>query len=158
METHLVRVAGRVCNHCRRPLHERRQAETARALLSASRDGVCISDLVVAESYFLLRHHYAVLHTDATQALAALLDDPRVQYTGVLHRVLRDVDARGSLRAVPGVMDQLILADSRSDLCTFGRFHRHLANSDDAQRLSELAKARVASDLSVASKLLTTDE
>ena len=139
METHLVRVAGRVCNHCRRPLHERRQAETARALLSASRDGVCFSDLVIGESYFLLRHHYKVLHKDAFQALAALLADPRVQCTDVSQRVLRDVGARGLLRVVPGVMDQLILADSRSYLCTVVRFDRHLAKSVDAQRLIELA-------------------
>jgi len=63
-----------------------KQAEAARALLAASRDSVCISDLVVGESYFVLRHHYAVLLIDATQALAALLDDPRVQCTGVSRR------------------------------------------------------------------------
>ena len=116
-----------------------KQAETARALLAASRDSVCISDLVVGESYFVLRHHYAVLHTDATQALAALLDDPRVQCTGVSRRVLRDVVARGASRAVPGVMDQLILADYRANLCTLVTFDRDLAKSDGAQLLSELA-------------------
>ena len=92
-----------------------KQAEAARALLAASRDSVCISDLVVGESYFVLRHHYAVLLIDATQALAALLDDPRVQCTGVSRSVLRDVGARGASRAVPGVMDQLILADYRAN-------------------------------------------
>ena len=77
-----------------------KQADAARRMLAASRDTVCVSDLVVSESYFGLRHHYAVPHAEAAHALAALLDDPRVQCTGVARRVLLDATA-GALSATP---------------------------------------------------------
>ncbi len=115
-----------------------RQADAARALLATKRDTFCISDLVVGESYFALRHHYAVPHTEAAKALAAPLDDPRIQCTGVARRVLQNAGARGAARAAPGVMDQLVLADYRADLCTVATFDRDLAKADGAQLLSEL--------------------
>ena len=110
-----------------------KQADAARSMLAASRDTICISDLVVSETYFALRHHYAVPHADAAHALAALLDDPRVQCTGVATRVVRDATARSVSRSAPGLMDQLILADYRANQCTVATFDRELAKADGAQ-------------------------
>lgn len=110
-----------------------KQADAARRMLAASRDTVCVSDLVVSESYFGLRHHYAVPHAEAAHAMAALLDDPRVQCTGVARRVFLDATAGAMPRATPGMMDQLILADYRAELCTVMTFDRELAKADGAQ-------------------------
>ena len=110
-----------------------KQADAARSMLAASRDTICISDLVVSETYFALRHHYAVPHADAAHALAALLDDPRVQCTGVAKRVVRDATARSVSRSAPGLMDQLILADYRANQCTVATLDRELAKADGAQ-------------------------
>ena len=52
-----------------------KHADAARTMLTASRETICISDLVVSETYFALRHHYAVPHADAAHAMAALLDE-----------------------------------------------------------------------------------
>ncbi|WP_396202077.1 PIN domain-containing protein [Gemmatimonas sp.] len=110
-----------------------KQADAARTMLGASRDAICISDLVISETYFALRHHYAVPHDDAAHALAALLDDPRVQCTGVAKRVVQDATARAASRSTPGLMDQLILADYRANQCTVATFDRELAKADGAQ-------------------------
>jgi predicted nucleic acid-binding protein len=109
------------------------QADAARSMMAASRDTVCISDLVVSESYFGLRHHYAVPHAEAAHAIAALLDDPRIQCTGVARRVFRDATAGTVPRSAPGLMDQLILADYRAALCTVATFDRDLAKANGAQ-------------------------
>ena len=65
--------------------------------------------------------------------MAALLDDPRVQCTGVAKRVVRDATARAMPRSAPGLMDQLILADYRANQCTVATFDRELAKADRAQ-------------------------
>ena len=109
------------------------QADAARAMLAASRDTICISDLVISETYVALRHHYAVPHADAAHAMAALLDDPRVQCTGVAKRVVQHATARTVSRSAPGLMDQLILADYRANQCTVATFDRELAKADGAQ-------------------------
>ena len=108
-------------------------ADAARSMMAASRDTVCISDLVVSESYFGLRHHYAGPHAEAAHAIAALLDDPRIQCTGVARRVFRDATAGAVPRSAPGLMDQLILADYRAALCTVATFDRDLAKANGAQ-------------------------
>ena len=41
------------------------QATAAREFVAASPSPVVISDLVIAETYFALRHHYEVPHADA---------------------------------------------------------------------------------------------
>lgn len=110
-----------------------KQADIARRMLAASRDTVCISDLVVGESYFGLRHHYAVPHAEAVHAIAALLDDSRIQCTGVARRVFRDATADTVPHSAPGLMDQLILADYRANQCTVATFDRELAKADGAQ-------------------------
>jgi len=101
------------------------QAEAARRMLderaAAKAPPTAISDLVVGESYFALRHHYGVPHARAVAALRALLNDPRVFPTGVARQVFalhqREI-------AAPGVLDRLIHGDydrAGAVLLTFDR-------------------------------------
>lgn len=101
------------------------QAAAARRLLNeraARREPpAALSDLVVGESYFALRHHYGVPHAKAVAALRALLNDPRVFPTGVARRVL--ALAPGEI-AAPGLIDRLIHGDydrAGAILLTFDR-------------------------------------
>ena len=98
------------------------QAEAAHRLLRESAGtGATVSDLVVGESYFALRHHYRVPHAAAVGALRALLADPRIHTTGVAPEVLGEV---GDKDEAPGLMDRLIHGDYRqtgADLLTFDR-------------------------------------
>jgi predicted nucleic acid-binding protein len=83
------------------------QAAAARALVEANAGETFVSDLVVAESYFALRHHYEVPHAHAVGALRALLEGGRVRPAGVALDVLRDA---ASSAAAPGIVDRLIHA------------------------------------------------
>lgn len=99
------------------------QAESARRVLEqeAAREPVTISDIVVGETYFALRHHYAVPHAKAIAALRALLADRRVRATGAARQVL---DAAPERDSGPGLMDRLIHAGYARDgsvLLTFDR-------------------------------------
>lgn len=99
------------------------QAEAARRRLEDAGPGdpAAVSDLVVGEAYFALRHHYRVPHAEAVAALGGLLDDPRVLPGGVARQVLREV---GRHEPRPGLMDRLIHGDyerSGAALLTFDR-------------------------------------
>lgn len=109
------------------------QAEAARRLLVESKAAVVISDLVVSESYFALRHHYSVPHAEAVAALRALLGDARVTSTGVASRVLTeiaDTDPR------PGLMDRLIHGDYLAAGATFATFDADAARLEGASLLT----------------------
>lgn len=108
------------------------QAAAAGELLeehgSTPGQAVLVSDLVVGESYFALRHHYDVPHGRATAALSALLADRRITATGVAREVLAAAGASGG----PGVMDRLIHGDYReagASLVTFDRTAARLEGS-----------------------------
>lgn len=98
------------------------QAEAARRVLDEhAADPVSISDVVVGETYFALRHHYGVPHASAIRALGALLADRRVRATGASREVLDTMSRAG---AEPGLMDRLIhggYALDGSELLTFDR-------------------------------------
>ncbi len=100
------------------------QAAAARRMLeesSARGPSAVISDLVVGESYFALRHHYSVPHARAVAALRALVGDARISTTGVARAVL---NLPSDELAAPGLMDRLIHGDyERSDakVVTFDR-------------------------------------
>ncbi len=100
------------------------QAAAARRMLedgSARRPSAAISDLVVGESYFALRHHYSVPHARAVAALRELVGDPRIIATGVARTVL---NMPTDELAAPGLMDRLIHGDyERADaaVVTFDR-------------------------------------
>lgn len=94
------------------------------------RGSVAVSDMVVAESYFALRHHYNVPHGRAVAALSALLSDARIRPTGVAAKVLAQVVGKESS---PGLMDRLIHAGYQADDITTLTFDRSAARLPGAQ-------------------------
>lgn len=105
------------------------QASEARRWLEdvvrAGGEPVHLSDLVVGESYFALRHHYAVPHNDALQALHALATDHRIRADSPSSAVLRDPRARDPR---PGFMDRLIHQRYRADGLGMATFDKQAAN------------------------------
>lgn len=96
------------------------QAAAARALVEMAAGQVVVSDLVVAESYRALRHHYGVPHREAVHALRQLVNDPRIRPTGIAPEVLQEAEPAGGA----GLMDRLIHADyglAAASLHTFDR-------------------------------------
>ena len=111
------------------------QAEAARALVASAAAPVAISDLVVAETYFALRHHYAVPHAEAVRALHALLSDDRIRSSGIARAVLAGAVAQGASKSQPGLLDRLIHADYARDDLQLVTFDRELARLGGARRL-----------------------
>ena len=112
------------------------QAEAARTFVATSSSPVAISDLVVAESYFALRHHYSVPHSDAVQALLALLSDNRVHSTGVARAVLADGNTQRTAKSQPGLIDRLVHADYRRDSLPIVTFDRAFGKLSDVRVLA----------------------
>lgn len=107
------------------------QAEAARRLLETQPAGsVAVSDLVVGEAYFALRHHYDVPHAKALAALRALLSDPRIRPTGVARHVLSHPSSRDT---APGLMDRLIHAGYQRDDAVLLTFDRAAARLPEAR-------------------------
>lgn len=107
------------------------QAESARQALEAqSRGSVVVSDLVVSEVYFALRHHYGVPHARAVAALLALLSDTRVVASGVARSALASMPDRES---GAGFMDRLIHASYEADDVTMLTFDRGAARLPGAR-------------------------
>lgn len=102
------------------------QAEIARDLVAASPSSVVVSDLVVGETYFALRHHYGVPHAEAIQALLEFLSDARVRCSGVARAVLADAATRNIAKSQPGFIDRLIHADYLRDAIDVVTFDRGL--------------------------------
>jgi predicted nucleic acid-binding protein len=109
------------------------QARAARRLMAERRragEAAAVSDLVVGEAYFALRHHYEVPHAQAVDALRSLLNDPGVVALGAAREVL----ASGhDVRQVPGFMDRLIHADyarAPAALVTFDRAASRLSGTE----------------------------
>ena len=112
------------------------QARKAREMIASADAPVTISDLVVSETYFALRHHYSVPHGEAVRALAGLLADSRIQGSGVATALMAEVAAlRGSAATKPGVMDRLIHADYARDSLDLVTFDRDLARLPNARLL-----------------------
>ncbi len=87
------------------------EAQLAQSFVESASSPVVVSDLVVSEAYFALRHHYAVPHAKASGALLALLNDSRTHASGTARRVLADMKSA----ARPGLVDRLICADYARD-------------------------------------------
>jgi predicted nucleic acid-binding protein len=106
------------------------QAAAARRELSErAADGIAVSDLVVGESYFALRHHYRVPHAAAIRALRGLLADRRIHATGAARSVLAGAAVADQ---PPGLMDRLIHGDYErvpARMVTFDRDAAHLAGA-----------------------------
>ena len=111
-----------------RPEH---QAATARTLLERlERIGATalISDIVVAEAFFALRHHYRIPDTLALEQLALVFDDPAVVGESA-PAVLAGLPSASE----PGFVDRLILQharDRRHGLLTFDRALAALPGAD----------------------------
>lgn len=113
------------------------QAEVARALVAGQDAPVAVSDLVIGEAYFALRHHYAVPHLTAVRALREFLDDARVTGTGVAESVLREAVARTASRADPGLVDRLIHACYARDGFALVTFDRALSRLPGVRLLAQ---------------------
>ncbi|MCU0616940.1 MAG: PIN domain-containing protein [Gemmatimonadaceae bacterium] len=107
------------------------QAEAARRHLEASDQPVVVDRLVIAESYFALRHHYRVPHVDAAEALLALLSSDRVSASPAMTSALRAARAAPE----PGLVDRLIVAAAQESGHTLRTFDRRLARVDGARLL-----------------------
>ncbi len=68
-------------------------------------DQAVVSDLVAAETYFALQHHYAVPKKDALAALRRMFADGEIESQGVVLEVLA---LEGLASAKPGFVDRLI--------------------------------------------------
>ncbi|MGJ8641339.1 MAG: PIN domain-containing protein [Opitutaceae bacterium] len=108
------------------------QAEAAEKELNrctAKGETLAVSDLVVAETYFALQHHYEVPKQEALDTLKEFLNAPEVVALGVAQTVL--AEARLG-RANPGFVDRLIHADylaSTAGMLSFEKAARKLANT-----------------------------
>jgi predicted nucleic acid-binding protein len=110
------------------------QADAARRMFEAQAPAsFALSDLVVGESYFALRHHYAVPHARAVAALLDLLSDARVISTGVARTALANMPERES---GAGFMDRLIHASYQADDFGMLTFDRAAARLPGAQLLA----------------------
>jgi predicted nucleic-acid-binding protein len=84
-------------------------------------DTVLVSDLVAAEAYFALQHHFDLSKAAALAALGALFEDRRISGSGAARAVLR---LPALARAEPGFVDRLIHAgyrESADRMLTFER-------------------------------------
>ena len=89
---------------------------------------VCLSDLVVAETYYALHYHYGITKADAIAGLANLVSTGEINATGHAGRVLTQP---GLATAKPGFVDRLIhaaYAASESHMATFEKAAGKLPN------------------------------
>lgn len=89
--------------------------------LSRGNHQAVVSDLVVAEAYFALQHHYGVSKQDARQGLRRLFADGEIEPLGAAAKVLA---AEGMASAKPGFVDRLIhgaYAGAANQMVTFER-------------------------------------
>jgi predicted nucleic acid-binding protein len=107
------------------------QAEVARRHVEQRDAPVAVDALVVGESYFALRHHYAVPHNEAVDALLALLASERI----VSAAEVRDALSAARDGGQPGVMDRLILAAAQREGRELLTFDRRLARLDGTRLL-----------------------
>lgn len=91
-------------------------------------DRLLVSDLVLAETYYALQHHYGVPKGRVLETLRALLATPEVEATGEAADVL---ETPGLESAKPGFIDRVIhrgyLESGGEELVTFERAARKLS-------------------------------
>ncbi len=112
------------------------QAELARVFVSSQTSPVLVSDLVVGETYFALKHHYGAPHQEAVRSLSALLADARLQGSGVAHAVLAALALRPAAKNAPGLLDRLIHADYDRDANTLATFDKDLSRLPNVHLLA----------------------
>jgi predicted nucleic-acid-binding protein len=80
-----------------------------------------VSDLVVAEVYFALQHHYGIAKVEALNALRELFADGEIQSTGAAASVLSQ---SGLHSAKPGFVDRLIHAGYIGETTSVATFEK----------------------------------
>lgn len=87
--------------------------------LSRRGDQPVVSDLVIAEAYFALQHHYGVPKKEALHSLRRILGEGEIAATGTAQAVL----AHPSLAtAKPGFVDRMVHSAYTSDRGTMATF------------------------------------
>ena len=92
----------------------------------AKGEHLAVSDLVVAETYFALQHHYEVPKQEALDTLKEFLEAPEIVALGVTQTVLAESKLG---HANPGFVDRLIHADylaSTAGMLSFEKAARKL--------------------------------
>ncbi len=112
------------------------QAEAARRFVGAQPGVVAVSDLVVAESYYALRHHYGIAHTQAVTTLLAFITDPRITVLGHAREVLGAMVFDGAVASRPGLMDRLLYAGYTASGYEVATFDRDLAKLTATRRIA----------------------
>ncbi len=108
-------------------------ADVARqTLVHAQRDGdtVIVTDIVLGETYFALRHHYEMPETEVLRALYALLQ------SGLVIPEPASLLAAFSPEEGAGFMDRLINARHQAIGATTLTFDKKMARLSGAKRLS----------------------
>jgi predicted nucleic-acid-binding protein len=80
-----------------------------------------VSDLVVAETYFALQHHYGVSKQDALLGLRRLFTDGEIKPLGAAAEVLA---VGGLASAKPGFVDRLIQGAYAHAACEMATFEK----------------------------------
>lgn len=94
--------------------------------VAAERDCV-VSDLVVAEAYFALHHHYDVPKEEAMASLISFLKSPGIVAHG---EALKTLEQTTGAASKPGFVDRLIHAQYRpARLVSFERAAARLSDS-----------------------------
>ena len=107
-------------------------ANRAQAFLdevAAAGEEICVSDMVVAETYYALQYHYKVPKHEALKALKGMFDFGEVKGTGSASEVLK---TRNLSSANPGFIDRLIHLDYQQDggrMATFEKKSRRLTGT-----------------------------
>ena len=95
-------------------------------------DQAVVSDLVAAETYFALQHHYAVPKKDALAALRRMFADGEIESQGVVIEVLA---LEGLASAKPGFVDRLIQGAYISNGGSMATFEKASGKLDAVQIL-----------------------
>lgn len=89
-----------------------------------SKAKVFVSDLVVAESYHALQHHFGISKSDALWGLSELFSTGEIHPSG---QALKILTQPGLATAKPGFVDRLIHADSVHAGCHWVTFEKAAA-------------------------------
>ena len=111
--------------------HESAEQTALREFLSRIESGavVFVSDLVIAEAYFALQHHYRMPKAEALKSLSDFLSGSGVTPTGMAATVLRTPRLATTK---PGFVDRMIHAEAlqiAEELLTFETASRRLTHT-----------------------------
>jgi len=110
------------------PADQWQKAITYLDTLARRGDRPVVSDLVVAETYFALQHHYNVPKKEALASLRRMFGDGEITSTGAAGEVLA---ASNLSTAKPGFVDRLIhhgYIDGDGAMATFEQSAKKLPN------------------------------